>query len=80
MNDPAEIADESDDGEQPGTGILRAALERWTSLRRSREKTLRDDAVAGLSLAAGNIPDGMANAILVGVNPLYGLYATMVGP
>jgi SulP family sulfate permease len=33
-----------------------------------------------LSLAATNVPDGMGDAILVGVNPLLGLYATMVGP
>jgi sulfate permease, SulP family len=41
---------------------------------------LRQDALAGLSLAVANVPDGMANGVLVGVNPLYGLYATMVGP
>jgi SulP family sulfate permease len=33
-----------------------------------------------LSLAVANVPDGMANGVLVGVNPLYGLYATMIGP
>ncbi len=36
--------------------------------------------MAGLSLAVANVPDGMANGVLVGVNPLFGLYATMVGP
>jgi len=41
---------------------------------------LRQDALAGLSLAVANVPDGMANGVLVGVNPLYGLYATMMGP
>jgi SulP family sulfate permease len=41
---------------------------------------LRRDTVAGLSLAVANVPDGMANGVLVGVNPLYGLYATMMGP
>ena len=43
-------------------------------------RTIKRDGVAGLSLAAANVPDGMANAVLVGVNPLYGLYAAMVGP
>ena len=40
----------------------------------------RRDGLAGLNGAISNVPDGMANAILVGVNPLYDLYATMVGP
>jgi SulP family sulfate permease len=33
-----------------------------------------------LSSAISNVPDGMANGVLVGVNPIYGLYATMMGP
>ncbi|HEY9516626.1 MAG TPA: SulP family inorganic anion transporter, partial [Gemmatimonadaceae bacterium] len=41
---------------------------------------MRRDTMAGLSLAVANVPDGMANGVLVGVNPLYGLYATMMGP
>ena len=45
-----------------------------------RGPSLRHDALAGLSLAVANVPDGMANGVLVGVNPLYGLYATMMGP
>ncbi len=36
--------------------------------------------MAGLSLAVANVPDGMANGFLVGVSPIHGLYATMVGP
>jgi sulfate permease, SulP family len=42
-------------------------------------KTLREDAVAGLVLGAQSIPDGLANGLLAGVNPLYGLYAYLVG-
>lgn len=42
--------------------------------------SLRQDALAGLSSAISNVPDGMANGVLVGVNPVYGLYATMFGP
>ena len=45
-----------------------------------RGPSLQHDAVAGLSLAVANVPDGMANGVLVGVNPLFGLYATMMGP
>jgi sulfate permease, SulP family len=38
------------------------------------------DGLAGLSSAISNVPDGMANGVLVGVDPVYGLYATMMGP
>ena len=41
---------------------------------------MREDVAAGMSLAVGNVPDGMANGFLVGVNPMHGLYATIVGP
>jgi SulP family sulfate permease len=43
-------------------------------------KTLRQEAVAGLPRAIGAVPDGMASAVIVGVNPIYGLYASFVGP
>jgi SulP family sulfate permease len=42
--------------------------------------TLRQDAVAGVPGAIASVPDGMASAVLVGVNPVYGLYASMAGP
>ncbi len=42
--------------------------------------TLRRDAVAGVPGAIASVPDGMASAVLVGVNPVYGLYASMAGP
>jgi SulP family sulfate permease len=45
-----------------------------------RRATLRDDAVAGLIGAVGSVPDGMASAVLAGVNPIHGLYATVAGP
>ena len=40
----------------------------------------RRDAVAGVPGAIASVPDGMASAVLVGVNPVYGLYASMAGP
>ncbi len=44
-----------------------------------KRETLRDDAVAGLVLGVESVPDGLAGGLLAGVNPVYGLYAYMVG-
>lgn len=38
------------------------------------------DATAGLVGAVASVPDGLATATLVGVNPVYGLYACIFGP
>jgi len=38
------------------------------------------DALAGLPGAIGSVPDGMASAVLVGVNPVHGPYASFAGP
>ena len=43
-------------------------------------KTLVGEATAGLPGAIGSVPDGMAASLLAGVNPIYGLYASMAGP
>ena len=42
-------------------------------------KTIGRDVLAGLTAAIAAIPDGMASAVLAGVNPIYGLYNLMVG-
>lgn len=52
----------------------------WVRSLRTDRETLRKDAVAGVPGAIASVPDGMASAVLVGVNPVYGLYATMAGP
>lgn len=39
---------------------------------------LTADFLSGLTFAAVNIPQGMANALLAGVNPLFGLYTLLV--
>jgi SulP family sulfate permease len=41
---------------------------------------LKDDVVAGLPGAISSVPDGMAASVLAGVNPVYGLYASGIGP
>jgi SulP family sulfate permease len=66
--------------DQPGLGGLREAVENRLRLRLPRPRSLRDDAVAGLSVAVANVPDGMANGLLVGVSPIHGLYGTIFGP
>lgn len=38
------------------------------------------DVLAAVNTAMANVPDGMANAVIVGVNPIHGLYATIIGP
>jgi SulP family sulfate permease len=66
--------------DQPGLGQLRDVVANHLRKRLPGRSRLRGDAVAGLSLAVANAPDGMANGFLVGVSPIYGLYATMLGP
>jgi SulP family sulfate permease len=40
---------------------------------------LFNDLVSGLVMAVVNIPGGLANGLLAGVNPVYGLYSMMAG-
>jgi SulP family sulfate permease len=56
------------------------ALPAWVRSLRPDPRTLRQDVVAGVPGAIASVPDGMASAVLVGVNPVYGLYASMAGP
>ncbi|MGB2909505.1 MAG: SulP family inorganic anion transporter, partial [Anaerolineales bacterium] len=42
-------------------------------------KSLLADLIAGLTTAIADMPDAMASAVLAGTNPVYGLYAIMVG-
>lgn len=61
-------------------------LDRWEpiapAVRRGLppRRTLKSDGVSGLTSAIGSVPDGMAAGVLAGVNPVYGLYASLVGP
>lgn len=56
------------------------AVGRWLGSIRPERRSLRADLVAGLPGAISSVPDGMAAAVLVGVNPVQGLYAGFAGP
>ncbi len=52
----------------------------WAATKPESGSALRKDAVAGIPGAIGSVPDGMAPSVLVGVNPVFGLYASFAGP
>ena len=54
-----------------------AAAGRWLRSVRPDRAHLRADLVAGLTGAVSGLPDGMASAVLAGVNPAQGLYAQL---
>ena len=57
-----------------------AAAGRWAAAIGPERAHLRADLVAGLPRAIASVPDGMAAAVLAGVNPVQGLYAGFAGP
>jgi SulP family sulfate permease len=57
-----------------------AAAGRWVRSAGPERAHLRADIVAGLPGAISSVPDGMAAAVLAGVNPVQGLYASFAGP
>jgi sulfate permease, SulP family len=73
-------------GDRKGTrqvNVIRprlAAAGRWLGSVRPERRHLRADLLAGLPGAISSVPDGMAAAVLVGVNPVQGLYASFAGP
>ena len=56
------------------------AAGRWLRSIKPERRYLRADLTAGLPGAISSVPDGMAAALLVGVNPVQGLYAAFAGP
>ena len=80
MQETPTESDEQPEVNQPGLGELRDAVANHLRGTLPSGASLRRDGLAGLSSAISNVPDGMANGVLVGVNPVYGLYATMLGP
>lgn len=59
---------------------MTAGLQSWARSLRPDRRSFGKDAVAGLPGAISSVPDGMASAALVGVNPVHGLYASFAGP
>jgi SulP family sulfate permease len=57
-----------------------AAAGRWAASVGPERAHQRADIVAGLPRAISSVPDGMAAAVLAGVNPVQGLYAGFAGP
>src|SRR5450755_4891499 len=57
-----------------------ATAGRWLRSVGPERSSLRADIVAGLPGAISSVPDGMAAAVLAGVNPVQGLYASFAGP
>jgi sulfate permease, SulP family len=53
---------------------------RWLRSIRPERRHLRADVMAGLPGAISSVPNGMASAALIGVNPIGGLYASFAGP
>jgi sulfate permease, SulP family len=66
--------------QQPGLGRLREAVAGYMEHALPERQYFRRDLLAGLSTAISHVPEGMADGLLVGVNPLYGLYANIFGP
>lgn len=67
-------------GDSPTGRPLINAVRGWARSIKPDRKDFGKDVVAGLPGAISSVPDGMASAVLIGVNPVYGLYASFAGP
>lgn len=87
MSEEGRSRDEAEDQDSdlpqiniPGQRRLREVVTNFASRALPGKGGFRREAMAGLTVTAANVPQAMANGLLVGVNPIYGLYANMVGP
>ncbi len=64
----------------PGLHALHEAMENYTHKKLRSGRAIGREGFAGLTVAISGMPDGLAGGILAGVNPVYGLYANMIGP
>lgn len=82
MGTPSPSSSPSSSTAEPGGGRWRHHLERaiplLASIRRADAGSRRADLIAGLTVAAMLIPQGMAYAALAGMPPVTGLYASTV--
>lgn len=83
MSDRKELeqtTDRATELNQPGLASLREAVSNYARRQAPGPPRLRHDGIAGLNTAISSVPDGMASGLLAGVNPVYGLYACILGP
>ena len=66
--------------DQPGLSRLRVIVANTIYKQLPGRSTFFRDILAGLSIAVSVIPAGLANGVLAGVNPIFGLYASIAGP
>ena len=67
-------------GRQHGAGRISTGLRSYGRSIKPDRQDFGKDLVASIPRAIGSVPDGMAMAVLVGVNPVHGLYASFAGP
>jgi len=78
--DPTQAADLPPETHLPGLSELREVVANYAPRWLPSGARLRRDSVSGLTVAVASVPEGMAGGILAGVNPIYGLYANIIGP
>jgi SulP family sulfate permease len=67
------------EGPAPTSGLRARPLRRWVTRRFGGRATLSADLRAGAVLGLESVPDGLANGLLAGVNPLLALNGYLVG-
>ncbi|XP_063232019.1 uncharacterized protein LOC134536251 isoform X3 [Bacillus rossius redtenbacheri] len=68
------------DGAMCSRSLLERKLPVAAWLPRYRREDLLHDAVAGVAVGLTAVPQGIAYAVVAGLEPQYGLYAAMTGP